>query len=113
MFSNANHPAHRVDRSAFGNRCENENALGVWDSVVAHALIYSTRFQLAQQKSLDIFKPMKKKTHGGKRAGAGRPSEGKTRYNVMLNTGNVTTAKKREKNFSGLIDRLLADWIER
>ena len=56
---------------------------------------------------------MKKKTHGGKRAGAGRPSEGKTRYNVMLTTGNVATAKKREKNFSGLIDRLLADWIER
>jgi hypothetical protein len=56
---------------------------------------------------------MKKKSHGGKREGAGRPSQGKARYNVMLTTGNVTKAREREDNFSGLIDRLLADWIER
>jgi hypothetical protein len=113
MFPNANHPAHGIDRSAFGNRCENENALGVWDSVVGHDLIYSTLIQLAQQENVYIFKAMKKKPHGGKRKGAGRKPEGKGRYNVMLTAGNVTKAKAREKNFSGLLDRLLTDWIDR
>lgn len=57
---------------------------------------------------------MKKKpetNRGGKRPGAGRPDEGKARYNVTLTVDNVTKAKKREGNFSGLLDRLLADWI--
>ena len=56
---------------------------------------------------------MKTKTLGGRREGAGRPDEGKDRYNVSLTTANVKTARKREKNFSGLLDRLLADWIKR
>ena len=56
---------------------------------------------------------MKKKTHGGKREGAGRPSQGKARYNVMLTADNVDNAKKRQKNFSGLVDGLLADWLNR
>ena len=51
------------------------------------------------------------KLRGGKRAGAGRPYEGKTRYNVTLTPENVENAKKRESNLSGLLDRLLADWI--
>lgn len=55
---------------------------------------------------------MKKKTkRGGARKGAGRPAEGKEKYNVTLTAKNVTAAKKRERNFSGLLDRLLADWL--
>jgi hypothetical protein len=52
-------------------------------------------------------------THGGKREGAGRPDEGKKRYNVSLTEDNVTKAKAAEKNFSGLLDELLAKWLAR
>lgn len=48
---------------------------------------------------------------GGKREGAGRPPEGKGRYTVTLDEKNVTKAKAREANFSGLLDRLLAEWL--
>lgn len=56
---------------------------------------------------------MKKRTskRGGARDGAGRPPEGKGRYTVTLDEKNVTKAKKREDNFSGLLDRLLAEFI--
>jgi hypothetical protein len=56
---------------------------------------------------------MKKKTpiRGGRREGSGRKSQGKGRYLLTLTATNVTKAKSREKNFSGLIDRLLSDWI--
>lgn len=54
---------------------------------------------------------MKKKQIGGKREGAGRPSQGKARYNVTLTAENVTKARRRESNVSGLLDRLLADWL--
>ena len=54
---------------------------------------------------------MVKYAHGGKRKGAGRKPEGKKRYLVTLTEGNVTKAKKREANFSGLLDRLLARWL--
>ena len=53
----------------------------------------------------------KKSTRGGKREGAGRPTQGKATYTVSLTAGNVTKAKEREGNFSGLLDRLLADWL--
>lgn len=49
--------------------------------------------------------------HGGKRAGAGRPDEGKKRYQVTLTEENAELAKAKEKNFSGLLDRLLANWL--
>ena len=48
---------------------------------------------------------------GGKREGAGRKPEGKKNYTVSLTEKNVSKARKRERNFSGLLDRLLADWI--
>jgi hypothetical protein len=54
-----------------------------------------------------------KKQHGGKRKGSGRKSEGKKPVLVTLTETNVKKAKKREKNFSGLLDGLLADWIDR
>jgi hypothetical protein len=54
---------------------------------------------------------MQKPTRGGKRKGAGRKSEGKAMYTVTLTEKNVKQAKKREANFSGLLDRLLADWL--
>lgn len=56
---------------------------------------------------------MKKKQIGGKREGAGRPDEGKGRYNVTLTEERVKAAKKREKNFSGLLDGLLGEWLKR
>lgn len=43
--------------------------------------------------------------------GPGRPSEGKKAFTVTLTAANVAKAKKRERNFSGLLDRLLADWL--
>lgn len=48
---------------------------------------------------------------GGKREGAGRKPEGKERFTVTLTADNVTKAKAAEGNFSGLLDRLLADWL--
>ncbi len=54
---------------------------------------------------------MIKKQRGGKRKGAGRKPEGKAPYTVTLTEANVDRAKKREPNFSGLLDRLLAKWI--
>lgn len=56
---------------------------------------------------------MKKKKIGGKREGAGRPSQGKKPVTVTLTEKNMVKAKARESNFSGLLDRLLADWIDR
>ena len=50
---------------------------------------------------------------GGKREGAGRPSEGKAPYTVTLTEANAEAAKARESNFSGLLDRLLARWLGR
>lgn len=52
-----------------------------------------------------------KPTRGGKREGAGRKPMGKSTYSVTLTSTNVVKAKKRESNFSGLLDRLLADWL--
>lgn len=48
---------------------------------------------------------------GGKRKNAGRKSEGKAAYNVTLTAKNVERAKRKESNFSGLLDRLLAAWL--
>jgi hypothetical protein len=48
---------------------------------------------------------------GGQRAGSGRKSEGKGAFTVTLTAKNVARAKKREANFSGLLDRLLARWL--
>lgn len=56
---------------------------------------------------------MKKPKVGGKREGAGRPPEGKKAYLVTLTEKNAEKAKKREKNFSGLLDDLLARWLAR
>jgi len=48
---------------------------------------------------------------GGKRKGAGRKPQGKAPFTVTLTEKNVARAKKREPNFSGLLDRLLAEWL--
>ena len=61
--------------------------------------------------NLYLFFQVVKKQHGGKRKGAGRKSEGKKAVLVTLTEKNVKEAKKRETNFSGLIDRLLARWL--
>ena len=53
----------------------------------------------------------KESKRGGKREGAGRKSQGKAAYTVTLTEKNVKLAKKRESNFSGLLDRLLAGWL--
>lgn len=50
-------------------------------------------------------------TRGGKREGAGRPPEGKQRCTVTLDEKNIAKAKAKETNFSGLLDRLLSDWL--
>jgi hypothetical protein len=36
---------------------------------------------------------------------------GKKLYTVSLTEKNATRAKRREKNFSGLLDELLAVWL--
>lgn len=48
-----------------------------------------------------------------KKVGPGRPSEGKRAYTVTLTEENVKKAKTREANFSGLLDRLLAEWLQK
>ena len=65
-----------------------------------------------QRKCAYYFKMKKKTTHGGQREGAGRPAEGKERFTVTLTAENVKKAKARESNFSGLLDRLLAEWTK-
>ncbi|MBL9181679.1 MAG: type II toxin-antitoxin system CcdA family antitoxin [Verrucomicrobiaceae bacterium] len=52
-------------------------------------------------------------TRGGQREGSGRPSQGKIRVNLTLNEGLVQQARTKEKNLSALLDRLLADWLQR
>ena len=54
---------------------------------------------------------MQAPTRGGKRKGAGRKPMGKVPVLVTLTEKNVKRAKKRESNFSGLLDRLLAKWL--
>jgi hypothetical protein len=54
-----------------------------------------------------------KPSRGGKREGAGRPPMGKKTYSLTLTEDNVVEARKRESNFSGLLDRLLANWLKR
>lgn len=49
---------------------------------------------------------------GGSREGAGRPPLGKTRVNLTLNSELVARARTKEDNLSGLLDRLLAKWLE-
>jgi len=56
---------------------------------------------------------MVKKQRGGKRKGAGRKPEGKAPYTVTLTVKNVERVKRRESNFSGLLDRLLLNWLRR
>jgi hypothetical protein len=52
-----------------------------------------------------------KQKRGGRRKGAGRKPMGKAPYTVTLTKKNVTKARKRESNLSGLLDRLLAEWL--
>ena len=61
------------------------------------------------RKSMNDFK--KSNLRGGKREGAGRPNEGKNRFTVTLNSENVAKAKSRAENFSGLLDKLLSEWL--
>jgi len=53
------------------------------------------------------------KKRGGKRKGAGRKPMGKERDTVTLTAVNVKMAKDKERNMSGLLDRLLAQWVRR
>jgi len=71
------------------------------------------RIELGKSTKKCAYFQMKKTEtqRGGKRKGAGRPPEGKGRYTVTLDADNVKRAKKRAKNFSGLLDRLLADFL--
>jgi hypothetical protein len=48
---------------------------------------------------------------GGSREGAGRPSQGKTRINLTLNSDLVDRARAKESNLSALLDRLLTGWL--
>lgn len=52
-------------------------------------------------------------SRGGKRVGAGRPSQGKTRINLTLNEKLVERAREREANLSALLDRLLTQWLDK
>lgn len=53
------------------------------------------------------------KTRGGKREGAGRKPMGKKTYAVTLTESSVKKAKRKEGNFSGLLDKLLSEWNAR
>ena len=68
-------------------------------------------FNYVNRKSMNDFKKIS--TRGGKREGAGRPSEGKERFTVTLTAENVESAKAAESNLSGLLDRLLSNWLGR
>ena len=53
----------------------------------------------------------KKRKRGGKRKGAGRKPRGKAPFTVTLTESNVQSARVKESNLSGLLDRLLAKWL--
>jgi Post-segregation antitoxin CcdA len=55
----------------------------------------------------------KVKARGGKREGAGRKPQGKMRQDVTLTEANVIKAKQLTSNFSGLLDQLLCEWLEK
>ena len=55
----------------------------------------------------------KVKLRGGRREGAGRKPEGKERYTVTLTPDHVAKVKAIESNLSGLLDRLLSEWLHR
>jgi Post-segregation antitoxin CcdA len=55
----------------------------------------------------------KPKPRGGKREGAGRKPQGKVRINVTLTEVNVAKARERTSNFSGLLDKVLSEWLEK
>ena len=48
---------------------------------------------------------------GGKREGSGRKATGKKSYLVSLKEKNAERAKRKVKNFSALLDGLLAIWL--
>ena len=50
-------------------------------------------------------------TKGGKREGAGRPTQGKERINLTLSGHLIEQARAKEPNLSALLDRLLAQWL--
>ena len=56
---------------------------------------------------------MQTPTRGGKRKGAGRKPMGKKLYTVSLTETAAERAKRRENNFSGLLDRLLGEWLRK
>lgn len=64
-----------------------------------------------------IFVRMKKKSSveppSAPKRERGRPSQGKTRINLTLNETLVERARKKEDNLSALLDRLLAQWLDR
>jgi hypothetical protein len=66
---------------------------------------------LAVNRKIRYFFKMNEKHRGGKREGAGRKPQGKERITVSLTAENVKKAKARGINFSGLLDRLLSDWL--
>jgi len=54
----------------------------------------------------------KEPKRGGKRKGAGRKPQGKAPYTVTLTRAKVERVRRKQLNLSGLLDRLLADWLD-
>ncbi len=50
---------------------------------------------------------------GGRREGAGRPSEGKKNYTLTLTEDTVKAAREKTDNLSRLLDGLLEDWLKK
>lgn len=55
---------------------------------------------------------MNESKKGGKRKGSGRKALGKSPYTVTLTKSLVEEVKREQANFSGLLDRLLASWLQ-
>jgi hypothetical protein len=69
-------------------------------------------YQKLEIEKVSIFSMKTKPARrGGKREGSGRKSQGKERFTVTLTADFVDRAKSREQNFSGLLDRLLSEWL--
>jgi hypothetical protein len=94
-------PSHRA---AISKACFSLDSL--WYAISLLEIIH-TKSTCVNKILCILFQAMKKQ-HGGKRKGAGRPPEGKKRYNVTLTEDNVKRVKKRKEKLSPLLDRLLA-----
>jgi hypothetical protein len=97
-------------------RSVSERLLFSGDTIFGHFRIqvdFLLIMRIIIQSSTKFVRMKKKSSTEPPKRERGRPSQGKTRINLTLNESLVERARKREENLSALLDRLLAQWLEK